>query len=69
MSGLTAASRLQEFGFTSVMVLEARTRVGGRVFTRVVPDTKWAVELGASTLWGTDSNKLSDRINWRGAVW
>jgi hypothetical protein len=32
--------------------------VGGRVYTRVVPETRWALELGASTLWGTNSNPL-----------
>jgi monoamine oxidase len=33
MSGLAAARRLKERGFTDVRVLEARARIGGRMFT------------------------------------
>ena len=39
-AGLTAALRLQQAG-KSVLVLEARNRVGGRVFTETLPDGTW----------------------------
>src|SRR5688572_7873459 len=39
-AGLTAALRLQQEG-KSVIVLEARDRVGGRVFTETLPDGTW----------------------------
>jgi monoamine oxidase len=45
-AGLTAALRLKQAG-RSVMVLEARDRVGGRTFTEVMPDGTWIDRGGA----------------------
>jgi monoamine oxidase len=39
-AGLTAALRLTQAG-RSVVVLEARDRVGGRVYTETLPDGTW----------------------------
>src|ERR1700761_3325944 len=50
MAGLTAARALAERGL-HVTVLEARERVGGRVFTRQT-DEGVAVELGAEFIHG-----------------
>lgn len=64
MSGLSAASLLQRSGCT-VTVLEARDRVGGRVWT----SQKWKdapVDLGASWIHGEKGNpltRLADDLN------
>ena len=56
MSGLTAAKRLADRGH-EVTVLEARDRIGGRLWT----DTTLGVplDLGASWIHGTDGNPLT----------
>jgi monoamine oxidase len=50
-AGLAAASTLADSG-CRVCVLEARDRVGGRIFTRLEPDSPIAVELGAEFVHG-----------------
>jgi monoamine oxidase len=59
IAGLAAASRLQSFGY-SVMVLEGRDRVGGRIHT----DRSWgvSVELGATWVHGMDGNPVMDLV-------
>lgn len=54
-SGLAAAQELKDFGH-SVMVLEARQRIGGRAHT--VYDGEQAIEMGANWLHGQDDNPL-----------
>src|SRR5665213_1983183 len=51
VSGLAAASELRKSGRT-VLVLEARDRVGGRVWTRHEPDLPAPIELGAEFIHG-----------------
>src|SRR3954464_12826142 len=50
-SGLAAASELLRAG-RSVLVLEARDRVGGRCWTRHMPGLEIPVELGAEFIHG-----------------
>jgi monoamine oxidase len=50
-AGLAAARALGESG-RSVLVLEARDRIGGRIWTRREPDTPTPIELGAEFIHG-----------------
>jgi len=50
-AGLAAARALAEAG-RSVLILEARDRIGGRIWTRREPDTVTPVELGAEFIHG-----------------
>ncbi len=50
-AGLCAAAELSRHGL-SVLVLEARTRIGGRIDTRVVPELPCPIELGAEFIHG-----------------
>jgi monoamine oxidase len=64
LAGLAAAQTLQQSGY-DVVVVEARERVGGRVWTSL----KWAdapLDLGATWIHGTQGNpitELADQIN------
>src|SRR5262249_55807920 len=51
VSGLAAAGELGKSGL-SVLVLEARDRVGGRAWTRHEPDISAPIELGAEFIHG-----------------
>lgn len=50
-AGLAAARTLVEAG-RSVLILEARDRVGGRIWTRYEPDSATPIELGAEFIHG-----------------
>ncbi|GAB5372697.1 hypothetical protein AAMO2058_001687000 [Amorphochlora amoebiformis] len=58
ISGLTCAKDLQERGY-QVLVLEARTRIGGRVWT-IRMDDEW-VDAGATWFHGIEENPLYSR--------
>lgn len=61
MAGLAAARMLHDHGF-HVQVLEARDRLGGRIWT----STKWSdipLDLGASWIHGIDGNPLTELAN------
>jgi monoamine oxidase len=51
VSGLSAASELRKSGL-SILILEARDRVGGRAYTRNEPDLSAPIELGAEFIHG-----------------
>src|SRR5215468_5464478 len=51
VSGLAAAAEMRKSGL-SVLVLEARDRVGGRAWTRNEPDLSAPIELGAEFIHG-----------------
>ncbi len=51
IAGLAAASELSKSG-VSVLVVEARDRVGGRIFTETGPDGRSPIELGAEFIHG-----------------
>jgi monoamine oxidase len=51
VAGLSAARALSDGGF-SVVVLEARDRIGGRIFTRHIPSFPIPIELGAEFIHG-----------------
>ena len=57
ISGLAAATALRKAGYT-VIVLEARNRIGGRVWTN--RDLGAPLDLGASWIHGIDGNPLTD---------
>jgi len=64
IAGLSAARRLTDAG-VAVTVLEARTRIGGRIWTDIslgVP-----IDLGAAWLHGTDGNPMMELVNEVGA--
>jgi monoamine oxidase len=62
ISGLYLGYRLKKEGF-SIKVLEANNRIGGRIFTKNIDETK--VELGATWLWRYNEEllKLCKELN------
>lgn len=56
-AGLAAAAHLGNAGY-SVLLLEARDRVGGRIWTRVEPGVPVPVELGAEFIHGDSGTTL-----------
>src|SRR5215468_6604393 len=51
VAGLSAARALSDGGL-SVTILEARDRIGGRIFTRHIPSFPTPIELGAEFIHG-----------------
>jgi monoamine oxidase len=75
VAGLTAARALAEAG-RSVLLLEARDRIGGRVWTRHEVDTSAPIELGAEFIHGQIPQTLNllheagtAALNTEGAHW
>ncbi len=59
IAGLAAASELRASGFDDVVVLEARNRIGGRIWTESLGGTA-PVDLGASWIHGVRGNPIAD---------
>ena len=55
VSGLTIASKIKDNNF---LILEARDRIGGRVFTN-----ERNMDMGAAWIHGSDSNPLNKYLN------
>ncbi|MYB03826.1 MAG: NAD(P)-binding protein, partial [Acidimicrobiaceae bacterium] len=60
-AALAAADELQIRGFHNVVLLEARDRVGGRIWTSSIGDGI-PVELGATWMHGVRGNPISDIV-------
>ena len=58
MAGLAAATELHASGFDDVVVLEARDRIGGRIWTDTIGGNI-SIDLGASWIHGVDGNPIS----------
>ncbi|MYI06228.1 MAG: FAD-dependent oxidoreductase [Gemmatimonadetes bacterium] len=58
VAGLAAATELHARGFDDVVVLEARDRIGGRIWTDTIGDG-FPIDLGASWIHGTDGNPIA----------
>ena len=63
-AALAAADELQVRGFRNVVLLEARDRVGGRIWTSSIGDGI-PVELGATWIHGVRGNPISDIVEHR----
>ena len=59
IAGLAAASELRASGFGNVVVLEARDRIGGRIWTQQLAGAL-PVDLGASWIHGVRGNPIAD---------
>lgn len=57
IAGLAAAAELQAAGWNDVVLLEARDRIGGRIWTSRIVDHP--VDLGASWIHGVDENPIA----------
>ena len=58
VAGLAAARELRANGFDDVVILEARDRIGGRVWTDTIGHG-FPIDLGASWIQGVDGNPIS----------
>ena len=65
IAALAAADELQIRGFENVVILEARDRVGGRIWTSSIGDGI-PVELGATWIHGIRSNPVSEIVESHG---
>lgn len=60
-SGIAAASKLLEYGYNNIVVLEALDRIGGRVHS--IPFGKGFVDLGAQWCSGQEGNVVYELAN------
>ena len=58
VAGLAAASELRANGFEDVVILEARDRIGGRIWTDTIGGNI-PIDLGASWIHGVEGNPIS----------
>ena len=59
ISGLAAAKKLKDYG-KDVLVLEANTRIGGRIWTNRSWGNETPINLGAGWIHGIDSNPITE---------
>ncbi|KAL9889203.1 spermine oxidase-like [Glossina fuscipes fuscipes] len=59
-SGIAAATRLMEAGFNDVLILEAESRVGGRIYT--IPFADSVIDLGAQWCHGEKNNVVYETL-------
>lgn len=60
ISGLGAANQLKELGYDDVIILEARDRIGGRLWSdRSYSGDSYALDIGASWIHGNTSNPIT----------
>ena len=57
IAGLAAAAELRAAGWNDVVLLEARDRIGGRIWTSKIGG--YSIDLGASWIHGTDGNPIA----------
>lgn len=60
VSGIAATTRLLENGYKNVQVLEAESRIGGRVYT--TPFGSSVVDIGAQWCHGQENNTVHDLV-------
>ena len=61
LAGISAASRLIEFGLDDVTILEAEDRIGGRVHS--IPFASGAIDLGAQWCHGEKENAVFEMVH------
>jgi len=59
ISGLGAAEKLKELGYDDVVILEARDRIGGRLWSDRSYGDSYALDIGASWIHGNLSNPIT----------
>jgi len=62
MSGIAAADKLDSQGM-DVLILEARDRIGGRIWTMYWDEAEKPIDLGASWIHGTTNNPMTKIAN------
>ncbi|XP_073846820.1 spermine oxidase-like [Musca autumnalis] len=65
-AGLSCATKLMEFGFDNLLILEAENRIGGRIFTQQFGDN--VIDLGAQWVHGEKGNVVYEMVQKRNCL-